>query len=60
MVDPGRRGDPDNTIEPGRLWTSDDRESVIERNEDGSTTFHRHFGGEWHSYKSGGEDDDDD
>jgi hypothetical protein len=48
-----RRGDPDNTIEEGRLWTSDDRDTIVERNEDGTTTFHRYFSGEWHSYPSG-------
>jgi hypothetical protein len=58
--DDERPGDPENTIEPGKRWTSDDRDTFIERNEDGSTTFHRYYGGEWHQHTSGGKSEDDD
>lgn len=32
--------DPENTLEPGRLWVNDDRTSVIVREPDGSTSFY--------------------
>ncbi len=46
-----RKGDPDNKVRDG-MWVDDERKSIIERNDDGSTTFHRHYGGEWHSFTS--------
>ena len=55
-------GDPKNTLDPGRLWVDDDRKSVIERNDDGSTTFHNERAdGSWSSHTSGvpGDDTDD-
>jgi hypothetical protein len=49
-----RDDDPDNKIRDG-LHIDDDRKSVFEKHDDGSTSIHRHFGGEWHEYRSGGE-----
>jgi hypothetical protein len=51
-----RKGDPDNKIRDG-LHIDDERTSVFEKHEDGSTSIHRHFGGEWHEYPVGGGDD---
>lgn len=48
-----RKGDPDNKVRDG-MFVDDERKSIIERNDDGSTTFHRHYGGEWHSFTSEG------
>jgi hypothetical protein len=56
-MDEERRGDPDNTIEEGSRWVSDDRKTFVERNDNGTTTFHRNFGGEWHSYRTDGGDE---
>ena len=43
--------DPGNKIRDG-LYIDDDRESVIEHNDDGSTTFHRYYGDEWHEHRA--------
>jgi hypothetical protein len=51
-------GDPENKIRDG-LYVDDDRTSLFEKNEDGSTTIHRKYGGEWHSFEVGKERVDD-
>jgi hypothetical protein len=52
-----RDDDPDNKIREG-LHIDDDRTSVFEKHEDGSTSIHRHFNEEWHEYRVRGEGSD--
>jgi hypothetical protein len=54
-----RKGDPENKVREG-LYVDDDRKSIIEKNDDGTTSFHRHYGGEWHEHRTGGRDSSDD
>jgi hypothetical protein len=48
---------PGNKIRDG-LYTDDERKTVIEHEDDGSTAFHRYFGNEWHEYHAQGNDED--
>ena len=53
-------GDPENTLVKGRLWISDDKTTVIERNDDGTTTFHNQRSDDsWRENTSGQRDDED-
>jgi len=46
-----------NKIRNG-LYINDDRESVIEHHEEGSTTSNRYYGGEWHEHRANEDDRD--
>lgn len=49
--------DRENKLREG-LYVDDERKAVFDTDKNGKRVIHRHFGGEWHTYSTGGSDDE--